>query len=127
MNYCNGAHCKCMNLGGLCRNHHFATCTTHNPEAVPVTKPHMRNPEEILKNFAIMLGSGPIPSKIVDSLVAWQKQALADTVRWAAEEAEPKDSNTFLNNTFRLGVVRATKDYKKNLLTLADQIEKGKV
>lgn len=29
---CNGVHCKCMNLDGMCPNNHFATCPTHNPK-----------------------------------------------------------------------------------------------
>ena len=33
MTKCNGVHCKCMNLGGTCPKHHYATCPEHNPAA----------------------------------------------------------------------------------------------
>ena len=30
---CNGAHCKCMDIGGQCPNMHWYHCKEHNPEA----------------------------------------------------------------------------------------------
>lgn len=39
MTKCNGVHCKCMNLGGNCHNHHYATCPEHNPVA-GMPEPH---------------------------------------------------------------------------------------
>jgi len=32
---CNGAHCKCMDIGGECGNTHFYHCKEHNPNATP--------------------------------------------------------------------------------------------
>ena len=28
---CLGLHCRCMNIGGVCPNHHYADCKDHNP------------------------------------------------------------------------------------------------
>lgn len=46
---CNGAHCKCMNLGGNCPNNHYATCAEHSPK----TTPPMRTSEITKENLRV--------------------------------------------------------------------------
>lgn len=52
MTKCNGAHCKCMNLGGTCPNHHYATCKEHNPQLAD-NKPPMRSAEISKENLRV--------------------------------------------------------------------------
>lgn len=77
---------------------------------------YMRNPEEILNKFREKFTvtndddsrelSMQLRKEITDDI----RQALADTVRWAAEEARE--------------YVQDVDEYHSNLLALADQIEK---
>jgi len=49
---CTGVHCRCMNLGGQCPNHHYADCESRiEKEAVISTNKEVRSVEEIVDEF----------------------------------------------------------------------------
>ena len=49
---CNGAHCKCMDIGGQCPNMHWYHCKEHNPEAYAKGTPR---PEKCICNHGNVL------------------------------------------------------------------------